>query len=218
MQLNVGVLIIGSLYWDMEGGRDRWREECLQRDREWLVKAPIRYGRLSEKRCTYTMVFSRFSEDQLGQAKVVQCRNTVSSLPDLITEAEWLWAAENKHPPNQCISSNWGCVVLLIHPEKEIPQDLLDGWAKHVAASYREDDGRLVDRRGILQIVWPKLTDGSGIVPLHLLLATSNSPTLPYPSVEAIATGWRSGNDEYFRQNRNNGIQTFQDEAIAELL
>jgi len=99
------------------------------------VKAPIRYGRLSEKRATYTMVFSELSEDQLGQAKVVQCRNRVASLPDLITEAEWLWSAESKHPPERRISSSWGCVALLSHPEKEIPQDLLDGWAQHVAAN-----------------------------------------------------------------------------------
>jgi hypothetical protein len=164
------------------------------------------------------MVFSDLSEDQLGQARVVQCRKTITSLPDLITEAEWLWSAESKRALERRISSSWGCVAMLSNPEKEIPEGLLDGWAQHLAASYEEDAGRLVNRRGILQIVWPKIADGSGIIPLHLLLATSNSPTLPYPNVEAIATGWRSRNGEYFRQNRNNGIQTFQDDAITDLL
>lgn len=218
MRLDIGVLIIGSLYWDMDGGRGGWREQRLQRDREWLVKAPIRYGRLSRDRGIYTMVFSRLSEDQFGQAKVVGCRNAVSSLSDLVREAEYLWAAERKCPPDTHISSNWGCVALMSHPQREIPQDLLDGWSRHVATKYQADDGRLVNCQGMLQIVWTRLVDGSGSVPLDLLLATSNSPTLPYPSVEAIADRLSSGSNEYFRQNRNSGIQTFQDSAIAGLL
>lgn len=218
MRLNVGVLIIGSLYWDIGGERDQWRSERLQRDGEWVVKAPIRYGRLSDRRGTFTMVFSQLPEVQFGLAKVVKCRNTVLSLPDLIAEAEWLWAAESKRVLSRSISSGWGCVALLVHPERGIPRELVEGWGRHVGGQYGLDEGRLVNIRGILQIPWPALADGSGLVPLDLLLATSNSPTVPCPEVEAIANGWRQGHDEYFRQNRKNGIQTFQDDAIAELL
>lgn len=141
-----------------------------------------------------------------------------SAYPEVISEAEWLWAAESKGVLRRSISSGWGCVALLVHPERGIPGELVEGWGRHVAGHYGSDEGRLVNSRGILQIPWPALADGSGLVPLDLLLATSNSPTDPCPEAEAIADGWRRGNDEYFRQNRKNGIRTFQDDAIAELL
>jgi hypothetical protein len=220
MALSVGVLIIGSLYWDTTGGRVRWRAERLEKDREWLVKAPIRYGRFADQRGTYTMVFSSLPDDQLGHAKVVQCRKTVSTLRDLVEEAEWLWAAESKSPRNRNISSGWGCVALLCHPERRIPLDFLEGWARHVAANSGADSARLVNDRGILQISWPVLVDGSGLNPLDLLLATSNSPKPlppPDPAVEAIACGFRA-KDEYFRENRRNGIQTFQDDDIIRVM
>lgn len=62
--LSVGVLI-GSLHW-RNGGRDRWRSWRLDRNRKWLVKAPIQYSRRS-KNGTFTMVFSDLPDNQLGQ-------------------------------------------------------------------------------------------------------------------------------------------------------
>jgi len=57
------------------------------------VTAPIRYGRRSEMRGkTYTMVFSNAIGD--GRAIAVRCAHPVSSIDDLISEAEHLWAAE----------------------------------------------------------------------------------------------------------------------------
>src|SRR5271157_5102757 len=120
MPLTIGVLIIGSLYWELEK-RDGWRRWRLDMDHKWFVRAPIRYGRLS-KNHTYTMVFSsEFSEERLGQAIVVQCQRDVTSSLDLIREAEWLWSAEDKKVPPLCclspkrsISATWGgCVALL---------------------------------------------------------------------------------------------------------
>lgn len=139
MPLTVSILIIGSLYW-RAGGRDRWRRWRLDMDCKWLVKAPIRYGRLS-KNGTFTMVFSELLDDQLGQAIVVRCQHKVSSPADLIREAEWLWSAEDNKVPSFCfqsparsISAKWGgCVALLGNPEREIPQALIDGWADRVA-------------------------------------------------------------------------------------
>jgi hypothetical protein len=56
-----------------------------------LVKAPIRYGRLSRSK-TYTMVFDPGCRD--GQAKVRSCLRSVSSIADLVEEAKALWVAE----------------------------------------------------------------------------------------------------------------------------
>jgi len=230
MQLSVGVLIIGSLYWRGEG-RDRWRRWRLDFDRRWLVRAPIRYGRRSRNQ-TFTMVFSELSDDQLGQAMVVQCHRKVSSPADLIREAEWLWSAEDNKVPSLCIlspklsiSATWGgCVALLGNPQSKIPQGLFDGWAERVSREkhYSANARRLVDGRGKLLIFWPHLTEG-GPVPLDLLLATSNDPEPEFPTVQQIAEAWnREPNNErrgeYFRRNRENGIYTFQDHAIEELL
>lgn len=230
MPLSVGVLIIGSLYWRAEG-RDRWRRWRLDMNRKWLVKAPIRYGRRSKNK-TFTMVFSQLSDDQLGQAIVVQCQRNVSSPSDLIREAEWLWSAEDNKVPTLCfqsqaqsISAKWGgCVALLGNPQSEIPQVLLDGWADRVAKEqhYTGSPRRLVDDRGTLLIGWPQVSAG-GPVPVDLLLATSNDPQRTYPTVQEIADAWNRepGADprgEYFRRNRENGIYTFQDHAIDELL
>jgi hypothetical protein len=225
MHLTVGVLIIGSLYWRPEG-RDRWRRWRLDGDNKWLVKAPIRYGRRSQNQ-TYTMIFSpEHQEDQFGQAVVVQCRRDVACAPDLIREAEWLWSAEdNKVPslccssPKQSISASWGCVALLGNPRSEIPQNLLAEWAKHVIGHCAGNEQRLVDDRGMLRIPWPKLSSDGSPVPMDLLLATSNDRDATYPTVREIAEAWNQHPEvDYFRSNRKHEIETFQDQAIRELL
>jgi hypothetical protein len=231
MQLSIGVLMIGSLYWRTDE-RERWRQRRLRPDRDWSVRAPIRYGRLSRSQ-TYTMVFAELSDEQFGQARAMQFQRAVASPSDLIKEAEWLWSAECNNIPRLCISSperrisakeKWGCVALLRNPQSEIPQHLLDCWADRVSkeAEYSANDRRLVDKLGILQIDWPELVDGCGPLTLDLLLATSNDPETTYPSVEAIAGGWnrqqREGRGEYFRRNRESGIWTFQDQEIEQLL
>jgi hypothetical protein len=230
MQLSVGVLIIGSLYWRGEG-RDRWRRWRLDMSHKWPVRAPIRYGRLSRTK-TYTMVFSQLSDHQLGQAIVVQCQRKVSSPSDLIREAEWFWSAEdNKVPslcvqsPKQSISATWGgCAALLGNPEGQIPPEMFNSWVERVSREkhYNANERRLVDDRGTLLIRWPHLSE-AGPAPVDLLLPTSNDPEPAYPTVQKIADAWNREPDderkaEYFRRNRENGIYTFQDHEIEELL
>lgn len=56
---SLGVLMIGSLYWDCSSIRKKWRRTRLDMDREQHVCVPIRYGRCSQSRgMSYTMVFS----------------------------------------------------------------------------------------------------------------------------------------------------------------
>lgn len=233
MPLTVGVLIIGSLYW-RDGARERWRRWRLT-NHEWLVKVPIQYCRLSKNK-TYTMVFSDLPTDQFGQAKVVQCKSAVRSASDLISEAEWLWSAEESTDekdmvprfrvcqPEYRISSKrgkWGCVALLKNPSSKMPEGLLDDWAKRVAkeAEYNANERRLVDNQGMLQIPWPTLTSDGNPVPIDLLLATSNDREATCPTVQEIANAWNQHAEvDYFSNNRKKGIETFQDRAIQELL
>jgi hypothetical protein len=227
MGLSVGILIIGSLYWDQTCGRSRWRRKRLQAGREWLVRAPIRYRRLSgSRKNTYTMVFDQLSEAQIGTAKVLRCQRSVTTSAGLIAEAEWLWAAERKDVPclsnfpERIISAGWGCVALLCNPQTPIPAEIAEGWAQRVASERAARTRHLVDTRGLLQIPWPNLLDGTPIA-LDLLFATSTNPKPrnEYPDATRVANAWLDANDaSYFRRNRDNGIHTFQDEEIEQHL
>jgi hypothetical protein len=212
MNLSMGILIIGSLYWDDEGGRDLWRRWRLNSKRKWAVKAPIRYGRQSETRGnTYTMVFSRLKPKEFGQAIVLECQRRIHTEDDLMAEAKWLWAAEKKKvPPTEqgalpsSLVEEWGSVALLLRPGgcsqplhsllkrpvPGIPQQLLDRWSR--VSSERDSDLIIADR-GILDIAWPDRTDGGGPVPLSLLLATTNRPTDGgISSARSIADAWNA--------------------------
>jgi hypothetical protein len=234
--LTIGVLIVGSLYWDPQSYREAWRRSRLDIRSQYLVKCPIRYGRESRSRNnTYTVVFSQLCsqrEAELGQAIAVRCQHGVCSLDNLINEARQLWRAErpaNAALDNQ-LSASWGCVALLPNPESNIPKFLLDGWASYVLQDgnygnfrHAENEEPVVNRRGLLNIPWPKLVNCTDALPLDLLLATATNPTFEgqprsYPSAEAIAERWNrdsQGHVRYFYNNQANGIYTFQDQAIS---
>jgi hypothetical protein len=229
VELSVGVLIIGSLYWDTRGGRDAWREKRLQMEGDFIVTAPIRYGRRSLTG-TYTMVFG--DVPKLGQARVVPCKRSAKTVDDLIEEAEWLWSAERREvPPDEseldhALSSTWGCVALLTSPTTHIRESWLQCWAHRVLT--KNAGGRiqqhLVDDRGLLEVPWPEFAQGEGPVLPDLLLATTNSPSLTnnaFPTADEIADAWNreiGDSAEYFRRNRSSGIYTFEDESILSRL
>ena len=228
MSLKAGVLIIGSLLWDLEKGRPAWRDARLVRASAQAVTAPIRYGRLSESRDdTYTMVFSRHCKD--GHAKLIPCSHDVSSLADLVAEAEHLWKAEQPSAKAGRIATDWGCVALVCNPERKIPDEVIRGWAVRVArepeygrVSQTAEEGVLVSGDGLLRIDWPRLVEDGSSAQLDLLLVTANEPTLcgkplTYPSAETIANAWNaaeSSHAEYFWKNAEYGIRTFEDDEI----
>jgi hypothetical protein len=231
MPLSAGVLTIGSLLWSSEKFRTSWRDTRLEIASGLSVTVPIRYGRRSKTRGdSYTMVFSRLCP--LGQAKLVRCSRRISDPHDLIAEAEFLWKAEQPGAKANRISASWGCVAVLTNPERDIPQDLLRGWAERVARepgyghmSQTQEEGILVNSRGLLQIEWPLLLEGGAAADMDLLLATANDPEITsasptYPTPEAIAAAWNQSGDfaQYFWKNTDNGIITFEDAEIRALL
>ena len=226
MPLTAGVLIIGSLLWDSEKSRPAWRKARLKTDAQ-TVTAPIRYGRLSETRGnSYTMVFSRLC--QAGRAQLVPCSHRISSLQELIEEAEHLWKAEQPDAKAHRIAASWGCVALLCNPKRQIAADLLKGWAERVVrepqygkVSQTREEGPLVSVDGLLRLDWPVRVEDTLPVDLDLILATANDPRISasspaYPTSEAIAEAWNRAGDnvEYFWKNRDCGIWTFQDDEI----
>jgi hypothetical protein len=226
MPLNVGVLIIGSLLWDK--GRQAWRDARLDMNSVQTVTAPIRYGRLSSSRGhTHTMVFSRLCKS--GRAKLVSCSHKISSFKDLNAEAEHLWKAEYRNAKSGRIAVDWGCVAMLCNPARKIPEYILRGWAERVGrepdygnVSQILQEGTLVSKDGLLRIDWPRLVEGGAPVQLDLLLATANDPKISavspsYPSVDAIVKAWNADTEnrvEYFWNNLDNGICTFEDDEI----
>jgi hypothetical protein len=233
MPLTAGILIIGSLLWDSEKERPAWRAARVNEAAAQTVTAPIRYGKKARTRGnSFTMVFSRLCPP--GTAMLVPCSHTISTPQDLITEAEHLWKAEQPDAELHRIASplGWGCVAALCNPQRKLPQEILNGWAKRVADApgygkvpQTEAEGRLISKEGLLQIAWPRLVEGGAEVQLDILLVTANAPDLSgtplcYPSVETIARAWNlaGGHAEYFWTNTDRGIRTFQDDEIRELL
>lgn len=147
MKLRTGILLIGSLQWDTNKVREIWRAKQFASDDGIFVKVPICYGRKSEKRQIYTMIFSpSLPATSFGTALVRRCKGTITSFDDLFREAAELWKAESlksKSPAKgePLLSAYWGCVSLKPHPrflmqgsgmtqqERELRQELLQKWA-----------------------------------------------------------------------------------------
>ncbi len=234
--VKIGVLIVGSLYWDLESPRPRWRAERLDCAHQEHVRVPIRYGRRSTKRgYSYTMVVSpALGADELGTAIAVPYHSC-----NLVEEAEELWAAEDNsnNAPTGRISAGFGCVALLENPDLLLSDELRKAWTGRVE---REEDYKtpirmdgedrdVVDpRSGFLTIDWPRTVAGP---PLgwSALLVTATSPRGPqrssrrHPSPREIADAWNIPEDrdsrsrrtvDYFWKNRENGITTHQDPEI----
>ena len=224
--VKIGVLIIGSLYWDGKPPRPGWRAERLDCMHKEHVKAPIRYGRQSSGYGNaYTMVFSPgLCVDKFGTAIAVPCGSQ-----NLIEEADWLWAAEDKSSdgPTDSISAGYGCVALLENPDLHLPDEVREEWTDRVARE--KDYGNLirvngeddvVDTSGFLKISWPRTETGSPLE-WNALIATANSPRgscLGYPKSQKIADAWNTpaGREAvgYFWNNRKHGITTHQDARI----
>jgi hypothetical protein len=232
MTSKLGILVIGSLLWDDTSVRRSWRDQRLEMRNQLAVKAPIRYGRKSWSRGnTYTMVLSKLIDipDSRGTAIVVPCRKTISGAEDIIEEARHLWRAERDKQKGTEFSAGWGAVCMLLNPGSEIPDDVRDAWASavnsenYVNFSAAHGEASVVLPNGLADIAWPETVDGAPLT-LDVLLVTQTQPTLingDYPSPVEIANAWsadRSGNVKYFRNNRQSGIQTFQDHEIERLL
>ena len=236
MHMRIGILIVGSLLWDENQNRQKWRRNRLAIDAKRSVPAPIRYGRRSQSRgCSYTMVFSSElvgDESRLGTAACVPCLHGVNSLEDLVVEAECLWAAErNKAATNGQIGANWGSVSLLVNPESGQSKAIREMWTERVSAEkhYKlprpaTGEQSIVDDQGLLSMTWPRVLDNT-TEGLDAILATATDPTLSdggYPSAEEIAKAWMTATGqkyvEYFHKNRESQIETFQDREIIKRL
>lgn len=226
---NIGILIIGSLFWSQKAHRVRWRAERLMTDNAIKVKAPIRYGRQSSSGW-FTMILSNaLTPGREGTALVVPCRYPATTAEALIREAEALWAAEQKkeRPIGPISHRSWGAVGLLCNPARSVMlSDLRAAWANRVRTereAYRTfpsaiGEPPVVSDEGMLTIQWPRSADR-----FDFLLATANHPKpfadRTYPDAVTIAEAWReTGDRHYFDENRRVGIETADDGQISNYL
>jgi len=228
--LKIGILIIGSLFWDdgQDDIRKNWREDRLFVKEAMDVAAPIRYGRKSSSRGdTYTMVLSM--KAQLGRAKLVPCARAINDSNDLINEAVHLWRAESQRMSDSAVSDTWGCAALKIRDGVVCPDEIKAKWAqvaqdkaKHFNIRHAHDELPLLDNSGILQMAWPTKADGKPVLEVDALLVSTNQPTLTarneYADPYDIARAWLRcpEHDHYFYKNKEHGIKTFEDDTILE--
>lgn len=238
MVLNGGVLIIGSLIWQdhlndkkKDNIRRDWRRQHLAKG-QLHCQAPIRYGRRSSTRKdTYTMIFSASCESQPGQAIIKPFIQPLQSFEHLEEQAIALAIAEGVYKEtSRRLSAAWGSVGLLFNPALEkksraVYSMVRDKWAAIYHAyhdTFFPDGYKLagdalppIDKNGLLQISWRTLMDD-----FDLLLATPvvPDPLTPLTPVEIAGKMNEKNYYEYFDKNREEGITTFQDDAITGLI
>lgn len=240
MKLKGGVIIIGSLIWEDHLDYDKkgenfirrdWRNQNLKTDRK-STPVPIRYGRISSSRKnTYSMIFTKASENNLGQGLILEFQQRINSFEDLERQSIALAIAEGIYTSaNNRISCPWGSVGLMINPSLKVTdfgkfEFLNKKWTEiyqtygkgFVANNYKcdEDNEPPINQNGILTIDWqPSMNE------FDLLLAT---PVVPNPkqilTSEQIAEKMiEKKYDTYFKNNLAYNIKTYQDNAISALL
>lgn len=227
-----GVIIIGSLLWDENPIRHKWRSLNLKdTSTKQLVSVPIRYGRKSSSRNnTYTMIFSNNNSTQQGQAYLLGFKTEIKNAKALQTEAFALGAAEGLWKETPSINNTWGSVGLLMNPKidaknKNGADIIRQWWVQQYQAydrtfdylQYKIEDNELpvIDKDGFLKIPW-----SDDMNDYDLLIAT---PVVPSPkrllTPKEIAERMKVKHYRtYFDRNTENNIRTFQDDEIAEYL
>ena len=216
VEMKVGILIVGSLWWDDTPSRTAWRKSRLAVDRPMPVRAPIRYGRCSTNRKhTYTMTFG--GDASQGIALVIPCIGPISEAAGLLSEAVELWGAEdNKLVDTKRLGAGWGCVGAVFRPDLR-NGELCRNWSVLFRERVKEPVAE-VNADGILEITWPASPElqSSGI---GALLATATRPAGVRPTPNMMAEAWADkGSEEYFFNNVACGIRTADDEAILKRL
>jgi hypothetical protein len=226
--LNGGVLIIGSLYWqdDLKPGdgvRKQWREHYLLTKAAYRVSVPIRYGRFSgsapEGNQIYTMVFDRHIPKPLyGKAKAIPFRERIRDWAQLRTQVSELSGAEGNG--NLFVKGNeavWCICTIIFNPKlsEQTRKDILSRWRIELSNCL---DGKNIDleaygisQDGELQIPWPEEAHE-----MDFLLATSTTARIRNDVAELTVKEICDyiNNRPYFIPNFLNGISTYQDGDI----
>lgn len=231
--LSGGVLIVGSLLWEESEIRDKWRLQCLDLKQRQFVSLPIRYGRISTTRnCTYTMVFASEckAQENLGTGVFIPFAVNPINFEQLETHVKRMISAEfNKEKNLSSQNWDWGAMGISFNPNvlsDDSPKSIaiasvLTKWAKKYSNTFNPDDYKvgnetsIISKDGNLLIDWHNLSEN-----IDFVIATVIKPELKkYPTVKNIADRIVVNEyDKYFKENRREGITTFQDFEVEEFL
>ena len=234
ISLNGGVLIIGSLLWDTDEQRKNWRDNSLAVDQQILVPAPIRYGRVStERSCTFSMVFSNDcnQESKIGQAIFVPFTDNPIDFNKIEVHTKELIKSERKKTTLDNDRFNWGLGTLTISVNPKILIEtsekfnqaklLLLYWSKKYSNGFNPDHYKIgeelpvLDKQGLLNFNWTdKLNDFDFIVATATKTERDHYPTPQNIADRIIVNEY----PDYFRNNVEFGISTFQDKEILNAL
>lgn len=246
LNINGGVLIIGSLLWQPNLGnadntiRKDWRENYLKIRSKIAVNVPIRYGRESGGG-VYTMTFSNSCRKKQGNAFVAAFRNNpVKTFDDLLSEASQLSRAEGMGRKfiEAGGSGIWGVLGILFNEgriEKAKKAAILGWWESKLRAEplypdFHYKDFRLgtespcILQNGNLNFPWITAVNAKSskkrLNELDFVLATATMPTnVKYPSVQKMVSNVQNDTGRrYFKNNNARGIVTHQDERILKKL
>lgn len=238
LNLNGGVLIIGSLLWQdylkVTGDdiRKTWRAEHLLADSKIMVSVPIRYGRYSKEDKIFTMTFSKMlSNTKLGSGYFVPFRTpNIITMSDLYEEAKALSYAEGM---KGSFTVSWGTLGIIFNKDrinKHLKSELIAFWKSKVTEKNtfnrwhykgRDSETPCIKNNGIINFGWFKPLDSRQEELLNsfdFMLATVTLPT-PYPTLKELSENVRADKSRfYFIENYKNGITTYQDIAIINSL
>jgi len=245
LNVNGGVLIIGSLLWQPNLGnadntiRKDWRNNYLKMPSKIAVNAPIRYGRQSGGG-VYTMTFSNSCRKKPGNAIVAAFRNNpVKTYDELLREATELSRAEGMG--RKFIEAGsagiWGVLGILFNEnriEKLKKTAILTWWETRLREELLYPDFNYKNFRlgtespSILQngkLNFPWITalhakDSKQLNEFDFLIGTATLPTnIKYPCVQKMVSNIQNDTGRnYFRNNNASGIVTHQDERILKKL
>lgn len=222
-----GVLIIGSLLWDLSEIRQKWRDEDLNLSDKIQIELPIRYGRVSKSRnYTYSMVYSSDckTKDKSGKGYFVPFKNESTSIEEILNLSKSVIDSEhNKNKDLNRFNWGWGCLGIAFNPslEENRRNKILDSWKVKYGNGFNPkeyivgDETPIITKSGILLIDWMSQLDD-----FEFAIGTATKPQLKeYPSSDKIAERMIVNEyDEYFRENRKKLINTFQDAEIQDKL
>lgn len=227
--LRGGVLIIGSLLWDMTDPiRRQWQEQNLNVQDKTAVLLPIRYGRFSEKRKTYTMVFSDNAIASPGTGYAVPFNHDISTLDQVNAQVRRLLEAENSpNEPGPFYDLSFCVAALLINPKHQATRHplisaLMPFWRNALSPTFRPsayhvpDEPPIINANAILQFAWPENLNAFDFVIATAIKPRPRDPE--YPSPTEIAKHVTTNAKDYFTNNRKAGITTFQDADITAVI
>jgi len=225
--MKVGILIIGSLFWDTEKGRPDWRKNHLVFKKKIKVSVPIRYGRLSNNGRTYTMVFSKGVQEKsnLGIAYLIPLKEIIHNTDELFNEAQALSKAEGNDTNLIIGHTNWAVISILFNPKSSIDKyeietkweeninknDLTDFLQKHIKI-----EPPLINKKGVLDISWLQAIEEeqqNEVDLFDIILTTCTLPT-GYLNPKQHAKIANTDLRKYFKNNQKYGILTFEDDEI----